>query len=593
MAEKNSYLVTKALNSYLKGSVIIAISGHLVTTTDAIIVSWLIGPKAFTAVNTVIPILTFFSAMMIMLSTGVAVSVSKAIGNRNKDKVNLSSSSAVVGAIMFGTLAAVVTYEFSSEIVNLLVHGDLTIYQYAIKYLKTYCFAIPFLIITGVTSSVVRTDGNSRLVSIAVWIGIIFNVVLDIIFVRFLKLGISGAAWGTSIDYILVLGICLFHFASRNNTIKWSSDFKKYPLQIWENCKLGFSTSLTNILLAVSLFVINSLMLHYQGSEGLYCWAVCYQIFLIAQMLLSGIDASIFAIGGVLLGEDDVKGLNFLYRRSALYLIIGVSLLSVSIVIFPEFYGKIFGNRGEDKLDLLPSVLKIFSLFLLPYSLVMQVRSIYTILERGFLSLFLCVLSYALMILLVFVGAHLQLVEIWWSFPTSSLVLLIGLLIYTAVLHIKNKNLRMFSLIPKTVKDPILNISVSLKSDDNMVIKNEMSDFLKSHNIMRQEIIVIISVIGDLTDKIRKHLENEKENKRNRFFDINLRIKGNKIIAILKDDGERLSREEELMLDAKAIEDDKSDINTNIPTNSSSFTTTYFYMNDQNNFTLNFNLATN
>ena len=73
MAERNSYIVTKALNSYLKGSVIIAISSHLVTTTDAVVVSWLIGSKAFTAVNVVIPVLAVYSAIMIMLSTGASI----------------------------------------------------------------------------------------------------------------------------------------------------------------------------------------------------------------------------------------------------------------------------------------------------------------------------------------------------------------------------------------------------------------------------------------------------------------------------------------------------------------------------------------
>lgn len=590
MAERNSYLVTKALNSYLKGSVIIAISGHLVTTTDAIIVSWLIGPKAFTAVNIVIPILTLFSAVMIMLSTGVAVSISKAIGNRNKTKVNLSSSSTLIGAITFGVIAAVLTFKFSPEIVKLLINNSKLIYDYALEYLKTFCYAVPFLIITGVTSSVVRTDGNTRLVSIAVWIGLIFNVILDIIFVRILNLGIAGAAWGTAVDYVLVLIICLFHFSSRNNTIKWSSDYKKYPVQIFENCRLGFSTSLSNLLLAVSLFIINSFMLHYQGSEGLYCWAVCYQIFLILQMILSGIDASIFALGGVLLGEDDVKGLDFLFKRSVLYLIISLIVLCLSIIIFPEFYGKVFGNKGEDKLDLLPSVLKIFSVFLIPYALTMQVRSVYTIMGRGGLSLSLCILSYLLMILLIFVSSRLKLLEVWWSFPVSAWSLLIGLIIYTTLLHFKNRNLRMFSLIPKTVNDPMLNLSISLKEYDPDAIKKEIMDFMGKYYIKQDEINVMIGIIGSLTKMIRQNLE--KDIKKQKYLDVNIRIKAGQIIAIFKDDGERLSREQELALDANAYLEDSEEVKSETKDSASvSFTTSYFYMNDQNNFTLNFKRA--
>ena len=60
---------------------------------------------------------------------------------------------------------------------------------------------------------------------------------------------------------------------------------------------------------------------------------------------------------------------------------------------------------------------------------------------------------------------------------------------------------------------------------------------------------------------------------------------------ILKDDGRRLSREEELALDANAYLDDseEQEMNSNFP-GTSQFTTSYFYMNDQNTFTLSFNL---
>ncbi|MCH5240731.1 MAG: polysaccharide biosynthesis C-terminal domain-containing protein, partial [Muribaculaceae bacterium] len=292
MAARNPYLVTKALNSYLKGSVLIAISGHLVTTSDAVVVSWLIGSKAFTAVNIVIPILSVFSALMIMISIGASVSVSKALGLRASEKVNLSFSSSLTGAVVLGAAVAVVTYKFSSDIVKELVKQDGAIFRYALEYLKIFCYAVPALIVAGVLSNIVRADGNTRLVTIAVAIGIVVNVGLDIVFIRFLNMGIGGAAWATLINYLLVVLICLMHFFSSDNTVKWSWNVGKYFLRFIKNCKLGFSTSLNTLLSGVSLFVINSMMLPYQGNEGLYCWAVCYQIFLILQMLLSGIDSS-------------------------------------------------------------------------------------------------------------------------------------------------------------------------------------------------------------------------------------------------------------------------------------------------------------
>ena len=587
MAIRNSYIVSKALNSYLKGSVIIAISARLITTTDAIIVSWLIGSKAFTAVNTVLPILTLISSIMIMLSTGEAISLSKALGMRDKSKVNLAFSASFVGSAIIGIIVAVLTYKFSAQIVNVLVHHDSTLYKYAIEYLKTFCFAIPFLILSGVTGHAVRTDGNTRLMSIAVWVGIILNIILDIVFVGFLGFGISGAAWATAINYFVVLIISLFHFVSKDNTIKWSNDIRHYFSQLFLDFKQGFSTSLADILLAVSLFVINSLMIHYEGNEGIYCWAVCYQIFLIMEMILSGIDTSIFAIGGVLLGEDDVKGLDYLYRRSAIYLLISICLLSAAIIIFPEFFGSIFGNKGEDKLDLLPSVLKIFSLFLLPYSIIMQVRSVYTILGRGILSLFLCIAAFSLMIFFNYLGCLRNFDTVWWAFPTSAWLLLIILFIYTSIIHFKNRQLRIFSLIPKSVADPAFFSSIASNADAVKQTEEEVAEFLKNNNIPESKISYINSIISVVMENILNYLLEIPKKKR--FFDINVRIKSGDIVVILKDDGHRLDEEKEeafFSLPSNSSVTPTSSANT--PVSLPSYSTNYFYMNEQNTFTLNF-----
>lgn len=588
MAERNSYIVTKALNSYLKGSVIIAISGHLVTTTDAVIVSWLIGSKAFTAVNIVIPVLTIFSSLMIMLSTGASISISKSLGNREKDKVNLSFSSSVIGAVIIGVAAALITFKFTPDIIRYLVNKDHILYHYAVQYLKNFCYAIPVLIIAGVMEYIVRTDGNTRLVSISVWIGIIVNILLDIVFIKFLNYGLAGAAWATAINYFLTLCICTFHFFSRYNTLRWCWNIKNYITEVFKNCKLGFSTSLNNILLGVSLFVINNIMLRFVGNEGIYCWAVCYQIFLILQMLLSGIDTSIFAIGGVLLGEDDVSGLDFLYRRSAIYLIIGVFLLIGLIIFFPEFFGKLFGNKGDDRLDLLPSVLKIFSLFLFPYAMVMQVRAVFTILSRSFLSLSLCIVIFAVMILFVFLSALYDRDWLWWSFPVSSWSVLLFVVAYTTILHFKNKNLRFFSLIPIKVNDPSYSSSIALDYDAVNLTKVELDEFLKKENVNKDKIDFSTTVTGEIMDNILQKLL--RESKKKRYFDINVRIKGNKIIVILKDDGIRLDRnkEESIMTDLNKEISSFKFAGDNSIQNHPEFTVNYFYMNEQNTFTLTF-----
>lgn len=577
MNDRNPYLVTKALNSYLKGSVIIAVSGHLVTTTDAVVVSHFMGPKALNAVNIVIPILTLFSTVMIMLGTGASISIAKLMGTRNKSQVNDSFSSTIVGAIVFGFLVALITYILSGYIVKYLDHGDSAIEYYSLQYLTTFCYAAPFLIITGVMEKIIRTDGNPTLVRIAAWTGFILNLILDILFVGYTDLGIAGAAWATGINYLICLIICLFHFCSRDNTLRWSFNYKNYVSQCLKNCKLGFSTSLNTLLMAVTLFVINIIVVKILRNEGLYCWAVCYQIFLILQMILSGIDTSIFALGGVMFGEEDSKGIYFLYRKCLIYLLVGVALLAGVIIVFPEFFGSLFGNAGDDRLHLLPGVMKIFSLFLLPFSLIAQVRSIYTVIERGRLSLGLCIVSYSLIILFAYAYGSIKPSIFWWSFPSSSWLLLILLLIFTLILHFKNKNLRIFSLIPKKEPGVSLNLSVAIDKNDIQSTELQITKFLNQEGMEVNKAQIINTICENAMDEIYKNLSSAKQT--NRFFDLHIKIKKPTVSVIIKDDGPRLSKmqEEAINTSLSGIDSNKDNLNFY-----------YFHFNGQNNFAIKF-----
>ena len=589
MDHRKPYLVNRALKNYLKGSVIIAISGQLVTTTDAIVVSHYIGPKGLTAVNIVIPILTLFSTLMILLGTGAAISIAKNMGLRNQEKINLSFTSTFITSIISGVLIGIITYYFTPIIVRYLVHGEQVVEVYARDYLQTFCYAAPFLVMAGVLERIVRTDGNTKLVRVAVWAGIILNVILDIIFVGYTKLGISGAAWATAINYFVTFVVCLFHFISRDNTIRWSSDIKDYYGQIKVNIGLGFSTSLNNLLMAVTLFVVNSVVIRYEGNDGLYCWAVCYQIFLILQMMISCIDISIFSIGGVLYGEEDVTGLYYLYRKCLYYLIFFIVIYSSVIILFPDFWGDIFGNRGEDKLDLLPGILKRFSIFLLPFALVSQVRTIYTIIERGKLSLLLCIILYGFMMAFTYIGPIIKVDLLWWSFPLAAWFVFISLFLYTLFFHFINKNLRLFTLIPKTESGKSMNFSVELNMDDIITSDKKIEAFLTDNGLQNNIVKKITTYCMVLMKRILIKLRAENITKR--YLDIHLRLKPDLVDIILKDDSPRLDTNEASQISSILFgEGDENILENKENVNSEKPDYYYFYLNGVNIYTMEVNI---
>ena len=54
--KKKGYLIAKALHKFMWASIMAAVASQIAMTTDAIVVSQIIGPEAISAVNLTIPI---------------------------------------------------------------------------------------------------------------------------------------------------------------------------------------------------------------------------------------------------------------------------------------------------------------------------------------------------------------------------------------------------------------------------------------------------------------------------------------------------------------------------------------------------------
>ena len=516
------------------GSILAAVSSQIATTTDAIVVSNLIGPDAISAINLMMPVLTLFSALMILFGIGSSVVAAKAIGRRDEKEANGVFTTAILTSLSAGVALAMIVFIFSDIIVAVLTGGDPRIYELALSYLQAMCVAIPFLMMAGVIENFVKTDGNPKLVMTAVIAGSLLNLILDIVFVKFLGMGIAGSAWATGLNYVLAIGICLVHFRKPTHSLKWSLERSRLKFYVKQSVTQGLPMSVNSLFLGGCIMLINYIVLGAQGSDGIYCWSVCMQIFMIMQMVLTGIGSSIYAIGGIMMGEQDMEGLSILNRKCLLYACGSLSVITVLIIIFPEFFGELFGNRSNDPINFLPIALRAFSIMLVPYSLVALLRATYQILGHIKLSLALSVLQLLLMVSFVWGFSYINPVVLWWGFPSSSMALLIGLVIYTITLHLKNRSLAAFSLIPEVENNESMNLSVKIDRESLEDALKQIAKFL-SQNLDELTAYRVRLSCEELMYNILDHAV--KKNPEKHYFDIHIRIEKDNVNLLIKDDG--------------------------------------------------------
>lgn len=540
MAEKrNGYLVSKALKTFMLASILTALAQQVATTTDAIVVSHLIGPDAISAVNLVTPVLTLCTCLGFLFGTGGSVVAAKAMGRRDIVMANHVFTAAMVATFVIGTLFSIVGFFLAPEITMFICPEDNRIHPLTLSYLQTIVLGVGFSLVGFTLQSFVKTDGNPRLVSIAVMTSTLLNFVFDIVFIKFFGMGIAGSAWATIVSYIVALAICLVHFRRPHHSLQIDWTFLKGKWSVFSSqgsiVKEGFPMCINSLLLGLSIYGFNSIVLHAQGADGMYVWSVCLQLFLITQMVMAGIGSSLFSIGGLLVGERDMLGLGILFRRVMVYICSVLLVFMAFVMLMPEAFGRLFGSSAIDVGDQLNMALCIFSVMLIPYAVVANLRVLYQIIGYRVMSVVLSIAQLVVMVLFVWSFSLISPKDLWWGFPLSAIMLLLMVLLVAWHKHRQQPEVAMVTLIPSKTEGRALNVSVRLTLSDLAQVLKDIDAFLKECEVGHSTVYQVSLCCDELISNIINYAVEKHPEKH--YVDVHIRCIESTVSVLLKDDG--------------------------------------------------------
>ena len=539
---RNGYLITKALHTFMWASILSSAAQMLSTLIDAVVVSNLIGPDAISAVNMSVPVLALISCFGILIGVGGSIVAAKAMGLRNTEGANRVFSISLKATLAIGLIISVAGYLLAPRIVSLICPADSRLFPLASGYLKVILTGMVFMLGNYCLQYFVKTDGNPRLVMRVVVIGCIVNLAFDIIFIRFFHMGIEGSAWASVLSYLVPFVICLLHFRSPRCSLRFNfrqkdegPDKDKYGMGAI--LREGAPLSVNALLLSVSIFLFNTIVMHVAGDDGMYLWSLCMQLFTILQLVLGGISTSIYAIGGLLAGERDMEGLAFLTRRVLCYVCAVLAVVMAVIMIFPGSLAAIFGSgqlSNHATLDIATPI-RIYALLLVPYAIVAVLRSLYQIIGFRGMSMILSITQLLAMVLCVWLLALADPGMLWWGFPLSAAILLSATILFSWRKHSRQPQLALVTLIPRDTGAKSLSISVRLTKEDAASAMNGIKSFLKESGVSESTVFNVRLCCEELLYNIIEYAVEKYPEKH--FADIHIRITGPQVSVLLKDDG--------------------------------------------------------
>lgn len=447
MLRRNPSLVNRAFYNFLGASILTTVAAQLAVTTDAAIVSHLIGPHAMAAVNMAMPVLTTFLSLNSLLGVGASLLAAKAIGRGDREGASRIFTASLLSVAVVGIAISAVSYACCEHIAH-IVCADSAIRPMVLDYLKVTSMGVTVLVLSGMMNMMVQSDGRPRLVTCAVVAGAVTNVALDFLAIKWLGLGIAGSAWATLINYAATVCITCSHL--RRPTCSYR--LVRLGKQVWhaltENLKQGLPLMIANVLLSVIVLVINSIVDSALGTDGVYMVAVCIQLLLITFVVLNGVLDATFAIGGTLLGEHDVVGLKMLNAKVMTFACAVLVPLTAFVMLAPEAMAAVFGARNPELRTELCRVLRIFSGILLPFALTVLLRGMYQVLGHLTLSVAVAVGQVASIVAAVYAltivaPPHM----LWWGFPASACATL-AVQVCVGQRMSRGKNISPLTLIP-------------------------------------------------------------------------------------------------------------------------------------------------
>lgn len=266
--------VPKAVFKFAVPTVLSMIVAVFYNMVDAFFVGLTNDPSKFAAVNVATPVFLFLMAAGNIYGMGGSSFLSRALGEKNYDKVKNIASFCFYAGIVTGVLGGGIMLFFMDSILHAVGTTETT-YGFARDYLEIVALGGPLVVLSNAYTNLIRGEGAASSSMFGMMAGTVVNIVLDPIFildelfgVKLLGMGVAGAAAATVIGNAVTLAFYICHIVSKNSVLTIKPKYFMARNGILTGVlTIGLPASLTNILMSLSAILTNKLLASYYAVQ--------------------------------------------------------------------------------------------------------------------------------------------------------------------------------------------------------------------------------------------------------------------------------------------------------------------------------------
>ena len=274
---------------------------------DTIFVGQWIGSNAIAAINVVLPVSFFIAAIGMAIGIGGGSIISRALGEKNIKKAKHTFGNQI-------TLTFCVTLTLSFlglvflEFLIPVFGGKGDLYELAKTYYVIVLYGVPVLGFCMMGNNTMRAEGKPEFAMYAMMIPSVTNLLLDYILIYHFDMGMLGAAWATTISYIVTAVFIGYFFLSNKSELKIGfNDLNLSSLLVREISALGSVTLARQAMVSIVFLLVNNILFSSGGESTVAIYAIISRMLMFALFPVIGITQGFIPIVAFNYGSKNYK----------------------------------------------------------------------------------------------------------------------------------------------------------------------------------------------------------------------------------------------------------------------------------------------
>ncbi len=355
--------ISRLLKQYALPAIIAQIAASLYNMVDSIFIGQGVGPLAISGLAVTFPLMNLSTAFGTLVGAGAATMLSVLLGQKNYAAANKVLGNVISLNVIIGFAFMIVALIFIDPILYFFGASENTL-PYAKEYMKVILYGNIITHLYFGLNAAMRSTGNPRKAMALTIFTVIFNAVLDPLFIFVFDMGIAGAAWATVIAQTAAFIVVLSHFNDRKKEVHFEKGIFRLDMRVAkDSLAIGFGPFLMNSAACLVSLFINQQLRKYSGDLGIGAYGICNRINFMFIMICMGLNQGMQPIAGYNYGARKYSRVKEVYWKTV-WLAVAVTVLGFLVTeLFPRTVTGIF-TKDAQLLDLSSSGIRIMNIML-------------------------------------------------------------------------------------------------------------------------------------------------------------------------------------------------------------------------------------